>query len=396
MRNYIILVRENRKLRFITYCGEFMDFIRGFEHRVCFKIRVPSVLFSSKKLNTIWHKRFCEDFYFLNSSGISIVDSIKILKDNAEASKNKNTSLFFKIINENLIKGNSLYNSIKLTKYKLDNIFLSLIKISEEIGSLNIILKNLYEYYEEKILINNKIKSALLYPSLLFSVMLILVNLCILYFIPSYVNSFHTQFSNLPSYSITFINLCIFIKNNYILFLSTTVCTLIVIIKSKKIRNIFKKILLNISFFRKLYFKQCQLKFIQALYYMINSGIDLPNALSMMSKMKNELYCSYSKYIYSQISQGFEFCEALEGTKIFEREIISIIKVGEKSSSLGLSLKNIWVSYSKKYYQNLEKYTKLIEPIFILICGLIVIIFISMFILPLISYDNFNHIWEGI
>lgn len=396
MSVYVVLIKENKEFKFITYCGEFIDFVREFEHRIYFKLRIPSIMILNKKLKISWYKRFCEDFYFLNSSGVSIVDSIEILKNNAETTKDKKMISLFRTVNEKLMKGHSLYTSIKSTQYKFDNMFLSMIKISEETGSLNTILKNLSEYYEEKILINNKVKSSLLYPSLLFGVMVVLVNLCILYFIPSYVDSFQTQFSSLPSYSRTFINICIFIKNNYILFLFITFLSMFIFIKSKKIKNIFRKILLNISFFQKLYFKNCQIKFVQALYYMINSGIDLSSSLKIMSEMKNELYWVYANYVYSQINQGFDFYEALNNTKIFEQEIISIIRVGEKSSNLAKSLKNIWISYSKKYYQNLEKYTKLIEPIFILICGLVVVVFISLFILPLISYDNFSHIWEGI
>ncbi len=271
-----------------------------------------------------------------------------------------------------------------------------MIKISEKTGSLTEILKNLSTYYEEKIFINNKVRSSLLYPSLLLAVMLLLINLCILYFIPSYVNSFQTQISNLPNYSILFINICLFIKDNYNLFLISIVAILFLAIKNRKLKKIFKNILLKLSIFRKIYFKYCQLKFIQSFYYMINSGIDIGTSLNIMSKLKDESYSIYSDYIYNQINQGFDLCNVLKNAKIFEPEVISIIKVREKSSSLNLSLKNIWTSYSKKYYQSLERYTKLIEPIFILICGLLVIIFISIFILPLISYDNFNYIWGGI
>lgn len=396
MGNYIILIRDNGIFKIITYCGNFIDFLNECKYKIYFKIRVPSFLVFRRKLKISWYKRFCEDLYFLHISGVSIIDSISIFKQNAENSKNKKMSLFYKVIYDKLIKGNSLYKSIKSTKYEFDNIFLSLIKISEETGNLSEILKNLFKYYEEKILINNKVKSSLLYPTLLSGVLFILFNLCILYFIPNYVDSFQSQFSNLPSYSLVFINACLFINDNYGVFLIIMLLFLLIFIKSFRVKGFLTKFFLKISLFRKIYFKYCQLKFIQALYYMINSGIDISKALKIMSSIKSELYAIYSKYVYEQINQGFDFCEALKSAKIFESEVISIIKVGEKSSNLNLSLKNIWTGCSKKYYQIMDRSTKLIEPIFILICGLSVIIFVSIFILPLISYDNFSHIWEGI
>ena len=196
--------------------------------------------------------------------------------------------------------------------------------------------------------------------------------------------------------SSVFINACLFINDNYGVFLIIMLLFLLIFIKSFRVKGFLTKFFLKISLFRKIYFKYCQLKFIQALYYMINSGIDISKALKIMSSIKSEPYAIYSKYVYEQINQGFDFCEALKSAKIFESEVISIIKVGEKSSNLNLSLKNIWTGCSKKYYQIMDRSTKLIEPIFILICGILVIIFVSIFILPLISYDNFSHIWEGI
>ena len=51
--------------------------------------------------------------------------------------------------------------------YKLDNIFLSLISVSEETGKLADVLNNLSKYYEDKINISSKIKSSMSYPILL-------------------------------------------------------------------------------------------------------------------------------------------------------------------------------------------------------------------------------------
>lgn len=396
MGNYIILFKKNGSFKFTSYYGNFIDFLSEYKYKIYFKIKVPSFLVLRKKLRVSWYKRFCEDFYFLHISGVSILDSILIFKQNAENSKNNKMIKFYNSVYKKLLKGNSLYNSIKFTGYEFDKMFLSLIKISEETGNLSDILKNLSNYYDEKISINNKVKSSLMYPTLLSSVLFVLINLCILYFIPNYVNSFQSQFSNLPKYSLFFINLCLFIKDNYNLFLVFILFFSLMFIRSFKLRNIFKKIILKISFFKKLYFKYCQLKFIQALYYMINSGIDISKALKIMSSMENECYLIYAQYVYEQINQGFDFCHALKSAKIFEHEVISIIKVGEKSSNLELSLKNIWTGCFNKYYQFMDKATKLIEPIFILICGILVMIFVLIFILPLISYENFNHIWEGV
>lgn len=391
MKNYVILVKENNVFKFKTYSGNFRDFLSRYGCKIYFKLRVPRIVRFKMGFSGAWYRRFCEDFYFLHKSGVPIIESIQIFRESAINSKSSKDIKFYSKVYDNLLNGNSLYDSFKLTNYNLDIIFLSLIQVSEEVGKLSDVLKNLGDYYEEKINISNNIKSALIYPSLLFTMLIVLFNLCILFFIPSYVNSFQSQLSNLPSLSIAFINICMLLKDNYFIFLISTLLIFVFLfnsIVSSKGREVFGRL----HIFRKFYLKRCQLKFIQILYYIVNSGIDIPKGLRIMSKLDNE--CSiYSKYIYHQINEGFDFCESLRNTRIFDLEIISIISVGEKSSSINNALKNIWTSYSKRYYNQLHKITKLMEPVFILICGVLVLIFVSIFILPLISYDNFGHIW---
>mgnify|MGYP003369089729 CR=1 FL=1 len=396
IRNYLFIIKQNRIFKIISHFGSFGDFLDKNDCKIYFKIPIPYFLNSSKKLKLSWYKYFCEELCFLHSSGISIVESMEIFRKNAEMSKNKVMVRFYSNIHSKLLKGNSLHDSLSTIDYKFDKLFLSLIKISEDTGNLSIILKNLSSYYEEKIIINNKLKSSLMYPALLLTFLIIVFNLCILYFIPSYVNSFQSQLNNLSSVSLFFINMCLYIKQNYLFILIFTSLISFCLIKNLRFRKLIFNLIFKIPVFKKNYFKNCQIKFIQAFYYMIGSGISISKSLEIMSSISSENYSKYSKYIYAQINQGFDLCEALESSKIFDYDVISIIKVGEKSSNLVKSLENIWIDCLKKRNQSLESLSKLVEPIFILLCGIIVIIFVSVFIFPLISYENFSNLWEDI
>lgn len=395
MDNYIVLVKEEREFKFKIYGGNFRDFLNECKSKIYLKIKIPKIFVLKKKLKTIWYKRFCEDLYFLVKSGISLTESILIFRNNSNNTKLKSYTKFYDSLYNKLLNGNLLYDALNKTNYKLDNIFLSLISVSEETGKLADVLNNLSKYYEDKINISSKIKSSMSYPILLSTFLIIMFNLCILVFIPSYFNSFQSQISNLPNMSRIFIDVCLFIKDNYFLFCILVISGVILLITLFKSKVYFTKLIFKISIIRKIHFKKCQLKFIQMLYYIIDSGIDLATALKIISNLDNDDCSKYASYIYGEINQGFDFCESLTNSKIFDPEIISIISIGEKSSKLVLALKNIWTTYSKKHYESMERYTKLIEPVFIVICGLIVLIFISIFIIPLISYENFNSLWGG-
>ncbi len=394
MKSYMVLVKENSIFKFKIYRGDFREFLNKCTSKIYFKLRIPRVILSKSKFSNTWYKRFCEDFYFLYKSGVPIIEIIDIFKENSISSKNRKCTKFYLQVYKNILNGNSLYDSFLLTNYDLDPIFLSLIQVSEEVGKLPEVLENLNNYYSEKINISNNIKSALIYPTLLLILLIVLFNLCILFFIPSYISSFKSQLSNLPNISRAFIQMCTFIKNNYTVFSLVSITLTFLFIRVFVLKGNISKVLSKLKIFKKIYFKKYQLKFIQTLYYIVNSGIDVPTSIRIISSLDTE-YVAYSKYIYYQINNGIDFCDALRDTKIFDTDIISIISVGEKSSNLDNALKNIWMTYSKRYYEQLQKTTKLVEPMFILICGVLVLIFVATFILPLIFYDNFNHIWGG-
>lgn len=394
MSRYVILLKEKKIFKFKVYRGNFGEFLKECKSKVIFKIKLPIRVWPKKRLKASWYRRFCEDMYFLTESGVSITESILIFRNNATGAKAKRTRKFYDYIYGKLLKGNLLCDAFKSSNYKLDKMFLSLLSVSEETGKLSEVLSNLNKYYEEKINIDSKIKSSFAYPTLLFLVLVLMFNLCILIFIPSYVDSFQSQFSNLSTVSLTFINFCLLIKSKYFVFLGLTLGSFVILFGLLKSRKLLNTFVYKIPIFRKHHFRKCQLKFIQILYYIINSGIDITTALSIMMNLGNGDYCNYSRYIYGQVNKGFDFCEALRETKIFDPEIISIINVGERSSNMALVLRNIWTTYSKRHYEKLEKSVKLIEPMFIVICGILILIFIVIFVLPLISYDNFSSIWS--
>ncbi|BAK81401.1 type II secretion system F family protein [Candidatus Arthromitus sp. SFB-rat-Yit] len=394
--NYFVLVKEERKFKFKFYEGDFRDFLYKCKLKIYFKLKIPKIFVFKKKLKITWYKRFCEDLYFLLESGISLTEAIQIFSNNSKNNARlKSEYKFYDSLYSKLLKGNLFYDALSKMNYKLDNIFLSLISVSEETGKLSDVLNNLNKYYEDKINISNKIKSSMSYPILLFTFLIIMFNLCILVFIPSYFNSFQSQISNLPNLSRIFIDVCLFIKDNYFTFCTLMIGSITLFMTLIKNRVCFAKIIFKIPIISKIHFKKCQLKFIQMLYYIIDSGIDLATALKIIGSLGNDDCSKYANYIYGEINQGSDFCEALTNTKIFDSEVISIISVGEKSSNLALALKNIWTTYSKRHYESFERYSKLIEPIFIVICGIIVLVFISIFIIPLISYENFNSLWGG-
>ena len=129
---------------------------------------------------------FARQFAIMINAGISIVDSIGSLKSQPY-------SQFFcqslSIIHEDLNAGIMLSDAMKKQKSAYPEFFISMVYIGESSGSLDEILVNLADYYENDMAIKSKTKSAFVYPGVLLALMIGVIALMMLFVIPTFQKS---------------------------------------------------------------------------------------------------------------------------------------------------------------------------------------------------------------
>ncbi|MGL5479435.1 MAG: type II secretion system F family protein, partial [Clostridium sp.] len=137
---------------------------------------------------------FCREIYFSLSSGISIMEALKIVKDQLE---NKKLRWVTERVYEDVEGGSLLSDAFKKTN-EMPDLFIYMIEVGETTGSLDEIMNELSDYYDKQYKQGRKIANALIYPKFLIIFSLVIVSILVAYVVPIFVNNLLSANGELP------------------------------------------------------------------------------------------------------------------------------------------------------------------------------------------------------
>ncbi|MBU5670055.1 type II secretion system F family protein [Peptoniphilus sp. MSJ-1] len=317
----------------------------------------------------------------LIGSGINVEKSFDILSSQFK----KDKSRVLKEVLENLRSGMALSASMEISG-AFPNLVTKMVYVGENTSSLDKIFENLSNYYFRSRDNRSKIINALSYPIILLITSILIINFLIINVIPSFTEIFQYNDNILPFPTRIIIALSNFIYENYIFLILFLLIFLIIFyyLYKKKTEN-YHKILLKSN-----YYKMIEtLNFTFNMNLLLNSGLTVDRSLEILSSMeKNLILKDKYKNVLQKIKSGEAFWKSLKETEIFPQILISMIRVGEESSSL----REIFKEMSKFYEDELENQNKrflgILGPILIIILSIFVGFIVLSIALPIFDMVN--------
>ncbi len=330
-----------------------------------------------------------EHISILLKSGLKIHQALDIVSKNI---KNKYFKTILKDIERYVYEGQTLSQALEFHK----NIFSLLEKSVIYSGEIS---SNLPTAFKELAYHNNiiekfkkKIKSCLFIPIITLILFMIILFSLFIFVIPKFAVFFSSIDKNLiPKSTLIILRLSLLINSSKIFYLPLTIIFLIAVF------NIFKlnivnytqnNILFKIPVISRFIFLIYQAKFLQKLNLLLTSQIHISNALEIIIKSTtNNIQKIEIQKILDQIKSGKSLSHAFQISNIFNAdELIALIEVGESSGNLVFSINQASKIYQNRVYNNLNKITFLVQPLLliilgILISGLILSIYIPIFTL---------------
>lgn len=332
------------------------------------------------KLNTSLLNRFPdkqkEDFYrefsTLIKSGVDFNQALVIL---TEQQKSKYIRSVYKDINDAVVKGKPLHETIKSYPFFSPYEYYS-IKIGEETRRLPEIFDQLQKFYTRKIKMKRQIVSVLAYP-----VFVLLITFAVLYFmlnyvVPMFANVFQQFGKELPEITKFVVKL----SDNFSMIagiISIFIVSLFVMQRllrnNAKYKSIIASILLKTPFFGTLIQKIYLARFCQSLSLLLSAKTPLITALELTEKMIT-FYPLKQALLNSKkdILKGETLANSLKKHPFFTPKIISLTAIGEQINELD----KMYDELANQYNEDIDHSTKMIgtilEPLMILIIGGIV------------------------
>lgn len=339
----------------------------------------PSLSFEDKML-------FTKNLAAMIKAGITIPESFEIFIDQTS---NKATKKMFENILIAIKNGQTLSKSLALYKNIFSDIYINMIAVGEEAGTLEQVLQYLDTQMEKDYDLRKKVKGALIYPAVILSVTMLMA-LGIVFFIMPKITKIFTTFNvvlPLPTRAL------IWLSNNILLTVGAIVATIVFLIFFFKIRAVkdgWQRVSLRLPVFGKILTKTYLARFSRNLHSLLQSGLAMTRSLEIVSSTIGNK--PYEKAIVSardRVEQGGTLGDAFSySPKLFPIIMIKMLAVGEKTGGMESATEHLADLYEKDVDNITKNLSTLLEPLLLVFMAAVVGGLALSIIMPIYQLPN--------
>ena len=337
-------------------------------------IKAKDIVIFSRQLST------------LVSAVVPLVQGLTVLIEQIESPRFK---LIVKDIRESIQAGVSIADSMKTHPSAFSELYVSMIKAGEVGGILDVILERVSEYLEKAEELKSKVVGAMVYPAVIAVVAFGVVIFLLTFVIPRFAEIFTSFGSELPWPTRILLGSSNFVKS-YIIFIILGIIGLIIgfiqFYKSTFGKYKVDDIMLKLPVFGVLLKKVAVSKFTRTLSTLVKSGIPILEALDTVAQTSgNKVIEEAIIKAKDAVREGSKISDPLKESKLFPPMVVQMIAVGEETGNLDTMLGKIADFYDQEVDASVKALTSMIEPLVIVVMGLVVgFIVIAMF-MPMFS-----------
>lgn len=336
---------------------------------------------------------FFRQLSFALNNGISLQRAISLSSIEV---KNKRMSHFISHILLMLSRGFSFSESLTSAPYDLPLIVIEWIKVGETKGNLDYVLEEIALFLEKDYSLKREFKNQLTYPMIILFMIVGFLILLASYFIPMLKNAYLDFGVQLPNSLETFLKISLILGQvKYGLLILLLGLLYLILVDYKGLRGrILKKIqvlFLKVSFSSKLLQLYYFIPFIRIIGLLLKENISIATIFLILSNdRKNSLYLEELKEIYHRVLAGQSLTKAFVGVFFIPSSALQMLAIAEEGGSLPKSCLFLADYYERIYQENIRRIIKLLEPMMIILLGLIVLFLALAFYVPIISsYEQF-------
>ncbi|MBF7095762.1 type II secretion system F family protein [Alkalibacter mobilis] len=332
---------------------------------------------------------FCRQFATTLRAGITVTDSLDILK---KQSTNKRLKSVVEVLHEDVQKGNALSYAFSKEPKIFPPLLVNMVETGEVSGTLDAVMDKMADHFEKEFKINQKVKSAITYPIVVSVVAVAVVVMLLTFVVPTFVQMFATFNAQLPLPTKILISISETLKSFWYIYILVIGVAIYLYKKYKETpegRLRVDRIKLNMPVFGDLNTKVAMSRFASNLAVMINSGVDIIQAVEIVQKVVgNDYLKTRLEDVKDGIRKGYGIGMTMEQNGAFPPLVYQMIDVGESSGTLDYVLDKVSDFYETEVNTAISQLTTIIEPLIIVVLGFVVAFILISMLLPM--FDLYN------
>ena len=332
---------------------------------------------------------FTRQFGTMINAGLPLIQCLDSLSTQSE---NKVLRETVGDVKNSVEAGSTFSDALKRHPKVFDDLYVNMIHAGEVGGLLDTILTRLAKHIEKAMKLKGQIKSAMVYPSAIVGVAVIIISVLMVWVIPVFAQMFLEMSGGkvgLPGPTQIVINVSNFFQSYWYMMFGAMVGAVIAIKRYYATVNgrvVIDRLLLKVPIVGDLIRKASVAKFTRTLGTLITSGVPLLEGLSICAKTSgNKVIEEALMNARVSISGGKTISEPLAKCNVFPKMVTHMIAVGESTGALDAMLGKIADFYEDEVDQAVETLTSLLEPIMMVVLGTIIGFIVVAMYLPIFT-----------
>ena len=332
---------------------------------------------------------FTRQFATMINSGLPLVQSLDIL---AEQSENQHLRKVIQDVLYDVESGNTLADAMGKHPKVFTDLYVNMVAAGEAGGILDTILLRLATFLEKNDALVRKIKGAMIYPGVIFTVAGLAVTILLIFVIPTFQNMFASAGVPLPLPTRIVIEMSSILKGYWWAVGGALVGIVIAIrafYKTDNGRLVIDKMLLGMPILGDLQRKSAVSRFTRTLGTLVSSGVSILEGLEITAKTSgNRVIHDAVMGSRASIAGGETIAGPLKESGVFPPMGVPMINVGEQTGGLDDMLSKIADFYDEEVDAAVEALLSAMEPIMIVVLGVVVGGMIVAMYLPIFDMIN--------
>ncbi len=329
---------------------------------------------------------FTRQLSTLIKAGLPITQALATAVDQVTSEKFKD--ILQKVV-ASVEGGSSLADSFGQYPSVFNKTYVSLVKAGESSGTLDVALERLATQQEKELAIASKVRGALIYPLLVFAVIVVVIGFMLVYVLPQITSLYDSLGKQLPIYTSILLAGSQFTIRYWWLTILVVIAIVFGIrawVQSTGGRRALDRFKLNAPVFGKLFRKVYMARFARTMGSLVASGVPMLDALDITGEAVNNLIIKdIIDGAAKQVKGGKALSATLTGHKYVLSLVPQMIRIGEDSGTLGDMLDKVATFFEDEVDQTVKNLSTIIEPAMMILLGGMVFFMIAAILLPVYS-----------
>jgi general secretion pathway protein F len=331
-------------------------------------------------------------FATLVKAGLSVEECLNALIEQNESLRVRSV---LSGVRGKVIEGHSLARAFAEYPNTFPELYRSLIAAGEQSGNLDIILERLADYTESQQVLKQQIGQAFIYPVIVSTFAFAIIVVLMTYVVPKVSRVFTATGQELPLPTQVMIGISQHLTNYWGWWLLGSFAAIVLarqVLQNESVRYRWHGFLLKVPLVGSLIRSVNAARMASTLGILTSSGIPLLQAMkSAVEVVSNLPMRNALQNTMRQVSEGGSLSRSLGKTRLFPPMVIHLVASGENSGHLDNMLMRASETQSRELESWVKVFTSLLEPVLIVLMGLVVLFIVLSILLPIFEMNQFIH-----